>query len=160
MIWGGLACGGRQRAAWGQQGAAREPQRGKSCRKESGNHQRGAQVLPGLSPAVPTWPRRAVLLVAAAAAPGDWQLGGPEPLCSRRMSGSDAGSRWLGWKPCGQEPTPAPGEGARTLVQGRPNSPPPPALQLLLGPGARDILTNDAACKTAPARELRLPQES
>lgn len=62
--------------------AAREPQLGKSCRQEAGNHQRGTAPLSCFAHVVSTV-ESDVVAVAAAAAAGleDWQLGGSEPLC-------------------------------------------------------------------------------
>lgn len=134
-LWGGWDGGPKLGGPWGereirgcgpaggvrgQPGASRGQLESPRWEKAAGRKQgitgeelhRRLQVLPKVNPAAPTLPGRAVLRAAVAPGPGDWQLGGPHPLCSRRMSDSAPGSRWLGWKPCrpGRKPH-RPGEG-------------------------------------------------
>lgn len=77
------ACGWCQRAAWGQQGAAREPKKGKGAGRKQGitreELHRRLQVLPRVNPAAPTLPGRAVWRAAVAPGPGtgSWEALSP-----------------------------------------------------------------------------------
>ena len=159
----GSGWGGRPGEAWpaqtaagGQQGAAREPAMGKSRGKEAGNHHTIVQVWPKVSPALSTLRSGTVSPQQQPRAPGDWQPGGPEPLCSGRMS--DLGADGQDGSLCPQEPPPASrgGEGPKKTGAVPPGLPPFSALQLLPGLG---VLTSRQMTrprgKAAPARELQ-----
>lgn len=151
-FWGRLAFGWHQGAACRQQGAAREPQLGKSRRQEAGNHQRGTASFPGFAQSHPILfsQFKVTYLQDSSCRLGlvDWPLGGSWVPLPQKNVEFRPGQQLAGWKPLTQETTLASEQGLGRLVHWPSHALPPLHCSCFPGPGAHHILTNNVACKT------------